>query len=128
MPLSVEIHLPAELAVAARILAGHVVSGVGGARLHRLLVTGLHQLHQALTPPRIRCRPEQRLPPRRRQRVTERREDEAGRRASRRRRRRQRPDPGGATAARGCASMRGGLGAPSNRLSQIQDLIIYASI
>lgn len=71
VPLPVEVHLAAELAVAAGILAGHVVDGVGGAGLDRLVVVaGLHHRDEAVALLRIGVgREEQRLASRRRERV-----------------------------------------------------------
>lgn len=76
MPLPVKIHLPTQLTVPPRILARHVVDGVGGAGLDGLLVPRLHQRHEAAALPRIGGRAEQRLPPRRREGVAERGEDQ----------------------------------------------------
>lgn len=86
VPLPVEVHLAAELAVPPRVLARHVVGVAVGTRLDLLLLLEtpfaaaealvlllLHRRHQALALHRIGL--EQRLAPRRRQRVAERRED-----------------------------------------------------
>lgn len=74
MPLPVEIHIPAELAVNPGILTRHVIHHIGGAGVDRhLLPAVLHQRHH---PPAVaRIRPQQRLAPRGRQGVAERSED-----------------------------------------------------
>lgn len=72
MPLSVEIHLSAELAVHARILARHVVHVIGGARFDAVRLPALDNCRQALPLTWIRRGSEQRLAARGGQGVAER--------------------------------------------------------
>lgn len=74
MPLPVVVHLPAQLAVQPRILARHVVSHIGGARLHAA-PSCLDRLHYLAAMPGVGAGEEQRLAPGGGERVTERGED-----------------------------------------------------
>lgn len=62
MPLSVEIHFPAQLTVPPRILARHVIHRIGSASLDGgRLGPALHQRHEALVLARISGGEEERL-------------------------------------------------------------------
>lgn len=76
LSLPIEVHLPAELAVASGVLARHVVDGVSRAGLDGLRVLAqLHHRHQAVPLPRIGGGHQQGLAARGGERVTKRGED-----------------------------------------------------
>lgn len=77
MPLSVEVHFPAQLAVPPGVLAGHVVHGLGGASIHGgRLGPEFQKRHEALPLARIGGGDEERLAARGGERVAEGRENE----------------------------------------------------